>query len=405
MYSVTLRSCCLQVAAAVMTETGSTGVYEYTLNLESKWGVGDFTVIASDSNRGTLNRMTLKVGAATSSNGTKIETDTDKIIPVLLEDVQTRLEPVDTKLSRAVEEIRVSLYAAAETISADPQTLEIEPIHDRIRKISNLLKQVSNENGINLDVMYGSIDESTADFSELLDKVERLKVLLNLNREVSEKVLEDSKKPVTKVWFESGSVILKILVVNPSKTETLTIPLIIKLPKEVSPEDIIDIGDLRLDYDMETGLYTVKDELTLEPGQSMIKFVKMEDIWLIEEERLSSLVVEAEEVASRLNDTPYAEEAAALVEVIEGKIEEIKRKQEETSDSPGEHIRAYRQGLTTIATIKQDLSEMDSLGQEFSKIEVPGKGLLAEGSFLESGGSGSGEVAGSETPLADPESQ
>jgi len=48
---------------------------------------------------------------------------------------------------------------------------------------------------------------------------------------------------------------------------------------------------------------------------------------------------------------------------------------------------------------------MDSLVQEFSKIEVPGKGLLAEGSVLESRGSGSGEVAGSETPLADPESQ
>ncbi len=92
-----------------------------------------------------------------------------------------------------------------------------------------------------------------------------------------------------------------------------------------------------------------------------------------------------------------------LVEVIEGKIEEIIRKQEETTDSPGEHIRAYRQGLTTVATIKQDLSEMDSLGHEFSKIEVPGKGLLAEGSVLESGGSGSGEVAESENPLAESE--
>ncbi len=193
--------------------------------------------------------------------------------------------------------------------------------------------------------------------------------------------------------------------VNPSKTETLTIPLNIKLPKEVSPEDIIDIGDLNLDYDTESGLYTVKNELTLEPGQSMTKFVKMEDIWLFEEERLSSLVVEAEEVASRLNDTPYAEEAAALVAIIEGKIEEIIRKQEETTDSPGEHIRAYRQGLTTIATIKQDLSEMDSLGHEFSNIEVPGKDLLAEGSVLESGGSGSGEVAGSENLLAGPESE
>ncbi len=48
---------------------------------------------------------------------------------------------------------------------------------------------------------------------------------------------------------------------------------------------------------------------------------------------------------------------------------------------------------------------MDSIGQEFSKIEVPGKDLLAEGSALESGDSGAGEVAESENPLAGPESE
>jgi hypothetical protein len=264
------------------------------------------------------------------------------------------------------------------------------------------LKPISSENGINLDVIYESVDETTTDVRELQDKMERLRVLMNVNREIVEKVLEKAppKKPVIKTWFESGSVILKILVVNPSQTETQTIPVKVFLPKEVSRKDIIDLGDLELEYDPETGMYSVQSELTLEPGQSMTKMVEMEDIWVFTEEELSSFVSQAKEMAGRLEETPVAEEAAARVLGIKQKVQEILKRQEDTAVKPGEHIRAYRQGITVITTIEQDLSALERLKQEASGGEGQGKGLPAKGSFLDSGDSDSriAVVAGSGGP-------
>jgi methanogenic corrinoid protein MtbC1 len=94
----------------------------------------------------------------------------------------------------------------------------------------------------------------------------------------------------------------------------------------------------------------------------------------------------AKDVARRLEETPYAEDAAVLFETIGRKIKAILIKQKETMGSPGEHIKAYREGITAIATIERELSKLNGrLGQEFSKGELSGESLLAEGSGLDSG--------------------
>ncbi len=203
-----------------------------------------------------------------------------------------------------------------------------EEIRASIREINDLLKQVSSEDGVKLDG--------------------------NAN----------PKKPVVKTWFEPGSVILRILVVNPSTTETQTFPVKIYLPKEVSPKDILDLGDLKLNYDPEKELYYVSNEVTLEPGQSIIKLVKMKDIWVFTEEELFAFVNQAKEVAGQLAGTPNAKKATALVLTIERKVQQILKRQGETADKPGEHIQAYREGITVISSVEEDLSELDRLEQE-----------------------------------------
>jgi len=142
----------------------------------------------------------------------------------------------------------------------------------------------------------------------------------------------------------------------------------------------------------------------------MTKMVEMEDIWVFTEEELSSFGNQAKEMASPSEETPYAEEAAALVGGIEQKIQEIVKRQEETAARPAEHIRAYRQGITMIATIEQDLSELERLEQDLSELERleqeasagegVGEGLPAERAFLDSGDSDSriALVAGSGGP-------
>jgi len=65
---------------------------------------------------------------------------------------------------------------------------------------------VSSENGINLDSMYESLNETSSDVTEIKDKVERLKVMLELNKEIAEKVLDRAppKEAVIKTWSEAG---------------------------------------------------------------------------------------------------------------------------------------------------------------------------------------------------------
>jgi hypothetical protein len=313
-----------QVAAATMTEIGNTGVYEYDLTLDPNWGLGDLSIIASESTKGTLHSMTL---TAAVTDIPTIGTDIAQIkadigsIPASFSDIQTKLDTVDTNLIQTVEatktdlaevgsvvddirarwgtltaeeiaasvtsemelvlgtptdtaadstvfgkladldslgaqlesveaaasgaqglasraassasaaraiieqvrnelgaegktesayellgQLRTSLMEVNKDVTAIPQNLNLEPMQNSIREISELMKQVSSDNGINLDVMYESIDETTTDVSELKDKVERLKALLNLNREIMEKLLKKSppKEPVIKTWFETG---------------------------------------------------------------------------------------------------------------------------------------------------------------------------------------------------------
>jgi len=101
----------------------------------------------------------------------------------------------------------------------------------------------------------------------------------------------------------------------------------------------------------------------------MTKKVVMEDIWVFTEEQLSSFVNQAKELASRLEKSPHSEKAAGLVLGIEKKVQEIFRRQRQTANNPEEHIRAYRQGLSVITTIEQDLSALEKLKPEGSEGE------------------------------------
>jgi hypothetical protein len=159
----------------------------------------------------------------------------------------------------------------------------------------------------------------------------------------------------------SGSVVLKINVANPSEREPQTIPVKVHLPKEATPKDIKDLGDLKLSYDPEIGSYYVHGDVPLEAGQSITKIVTLDDIWVFGEDQIGALVSQAKEKASALTEPAAAQAAADMVQKIEEKVEAILKRQKETGGKPAERIQAYRQGITTITTIEQDLEVLDKL--------------------------------------------
>jgi hypothetical protein len=368
-----------QISADPMREIGTSGVYEYHLTLETAWGLGDFTIIASESEKGILNWMTLTMVETRGAEITLVKTDAITV-PALLAAVQIKLESVQTNLNRVKEAPGAASGRDSEASDSNPQHPELEEIQASMQDISKLLKPVSNDNGINLDHFYRSIDEPTVDVDKLREKAERLRILLELNRELTDEGPKGVKEPVTKTWFESGSVILKILVVNPSQTETQTIPVKVFLPKEVTLENILDLEDLELTYDPGKGMYYAHKEVELGPGQSITKMVRMEDIWLYPEEQLKTYVNQAKEISNELGKTPFAEEGAAFLFAIESKVQEILEAQKKTASDAGAHIQAYRQATTLIFSIKNDLSALDQYRQREVEVHSGSESALADGS-------------------------
>jgi hypothetical protein len=191
---------------------------------------------------------------------------------------------------------------------------------------------------------------------------------------------------------QTGTVTLKINVVNPSEKEPQTVPVKVHLPKEVTPKHITQAGDLKVEFDPEAGTYYVHGEVALEAGQSITRIVQMEDIWVFSSVQLLAFVTQAKEMASKLSE-PAASVAADVVQRIEQKVQDVVKRQEETDGKPAERIQAYREGLATIATIQQDLDALDRLTQG-AKARAEGASGTDSGSAVETGAQALPDEAG-----------
>jgi len=193
-----------------------------------------------------------------------------------------------------------------------------------------------------------------------------LRKLLEIIRSIMEKKLEE---PVITTWYESGSVILRVLIVNPSKSLSRTVPFKYYLPKEVRTPDIIDKGDLELGYDAQQGLYYVYKDLELKPSESRRLSLEIEDIWIIDEKEMKSLEEQAKKFYMILKDGPYAERAEYLMVKVNKDLKHILELQTTTATvNPEEHISIYRENIKTLDLVKDNILELDRLASRAQRV-------------------------------------
>ena len=162
------------------------------------------------------------------------------------------------------------------------------------------------------------------------------------------------------------SIILKTMVVNPSKTKTQKAILKGFLPKEVKPEDVLNLGDLKIDYDVDKGLYYVYKEVVLEPGESVAREVEIKDIWVIPESELVSLSGRTKEIVEKLRDSNYLEEAVSLSKDVDNKQADIVKEQRQAIDAlPQTHIAVYRDNVEKLGQIKDNISRLEKMFLEY----------------------------------------
>jgi len=159
-----------------------------------------------------------------------------------------------------------------------------------------------------------------------------------------------------------ASIVLKTVVVNPSQTKTQAALLKAYLPKEVKPEDIVELGDLKIDYDIEKNLYYVYKELELAPGESVSRSIELKDVWIISRAELEALTGRARELAEALRKTAYFDKAVVLQKDIEEKSKEVLNKQEKALDAlPQTHIAVYRENTEMIGSMKTMLAKLEKM--------------------------------------------
>jgi len=141
-----------RVSAASMTEIGTTGVYQYALTLDSSWGTGEYTVIASESTKSSVDSLILDVvtagtttsattssssgstASSTSSSTATTATTTLSVDSSTLSTVSSNVNKLDSNLTTLLSSVDV-VKGATDTIKTDV---------DKLLKRAALIKDPQN---------------------------------------------------------------------------------------------------------------------------------------------------------------------------------------------------------------------------------------------------------------------
>ena len=165
-----------------------------------------------------------------------------------------------------------------------------------------------------------------------------------------------------------ANIVVRALVVNPSPTQKRKVPFRSYLPKEVKPENIVDMGDLDIAFDPKEGTYFVFKEYELEPKETATIEIEMEDVWKIDQAEMNSLRDETTKLTKLLSNTDYYERATYLKNSIESKLNQIEHSQSVQNPSPGGYISDFRENLKLLESVKADLASAKTLAAEAKNV-------------------------------------
>ncbi|MFH1287675.1 MAG: hypothetical protein ABII25_03155 [bacterium] len=158
-----------------------------------------------------------------------------------------------------------------------------------------------------------------------------------------------------------ATIIQKVLIVNPSKELTRTIPVKVYLPKEAKPENIMDAGGFEISYDFNSGQYVGTQDVTLSPGESVTKMIEIADVWAMKKEEVGNLESSINKTVDKLKDSEAYQQAKGMQAEIKKTIGEVRELQGKSFASPDEQIAAYRDAQLKLREIEAQLSRIGNL--------------------------------------------
>ena len=162
--------------------------------------------------------------------------------------------------------------------------------------------------------------------------------------------------------IERDPVTLRVVAVNPSNEKTKTVPIHIDLPQEITPNEVLDTGELKIEYDEDRRMYYVfNPEVTLAPKQTRVFEVVVKDVWFVPDDQIIPLKNQTGLVLKRLKRTEYYDQAKLLADSIITRLDAILKIQADETIGRKQRIGAYRRNTVTLGEVKEDLTRMEKL--------------------------------------------
>jgi len=167
---------------------------------------------------------------------------------------------------------------------------------------------------------------------------------------------------------------MSVVVVNPSDTKTQSVPIKMYLPKEVTPDAIIDSGGLDIEFDSQVSMYYVyKDDVVLKPSETKTFNIEMKDVWKIPQGRLDSLGDQAHAIIDRLAGSRFYDSSVLLGKAIDDALSAVAVTQDDEAVSRRTHIGIFRNNLKIVDQVKEDVERLEKqleIVQSLPKPEV-----------------------------------
>lgn len=233
--------------------------------------------------------------------------------------------------------------------------LPMKTIQTRTNKIADNLAKINRLPNAIAVVSSGAQDSLQ---KKLKNRLLSIKATIFANKLL---LAKKTSKPFSNSWLEEGSVIFKTLLSNPSTRISQEVPLKYYLPSEINKENIIDKDEgLKIKYDVDKKQLYVEGEFTLAPSESKIVAVRVEDIWLINQQSLESLRRQAEELTKPLEKTVYFGQGVTIKSNINVILDKIIASQE-SAITPEAKIKSYYEAQIELKSVKEQIARLEDL--------------------------------------------
>lgn len=199
------------------------------------------------------------------------------------------------------------------------------------------------------------------------NQLERVRAGLRMLKQIQENKRGVDERPVMQTFYEFGSVKLCIAVLNPAN-RAITLPMIkADLPKEIIPDDIVNLEGFKAGHDPnKEAFFVYQENLPLGAHEMKIWTVLLEDVWQISEKEIQREVMRADAILRSYEGLPYYEDIKPIINSIHERIQRILELQSDFSISGEEHMGVYRLNRAILDQSRSDLSFLERMRQQIN---------------------------------------